>query len=390
MKIAVAKERRVAERRVAATPDTVKKLAELGASVAVEASAGLAAHIPDDAFAAAGAEIVPDQAAVYRDADVILKVQRPMRGKNGQDNEAAHLSQGQILIAMLDPLRNLEAMGDLAAAGITAFALELMPRITRAQSMDVLSSQANLAGYKSVLDACACFDRGMPMMMTAAGTIAPAKVFIMGAGVAGLQAIATARRLGAVVSATDVRPAAKEHVESLGASFVMVEDDESAEAETASGYAKQMSPAYQKKQAELIASTIKNQDIVICTALIPDRQAPTLVDETMVKSMRPGSVIVDLAVESGGNCTLSEPGEVVDVNDVTIIGHLNVPSRLAADATALYAKNIFNFLAPHFDKENGSLVLDYEDETVAGICVCKGGELVHPLLRNHTLSGEGS
>ncbi len=377
MKIAVARERRTHEHRVAATPDTVKKFVGFGASVAVESGAGLGADIADDDYREAGADIVQDTAALYRDADLILKVQGP----DGA-GELDSLAPGQTLIAMLDPLRNRDEMADLARRNVTAFAMEMMPRITRAQSMDVLSSQANLAGYKAVLDACDHFNRALPMMMTAAGTIAPAKVFVMGAGVAGLQAIATARRLGAVVSATDVRPAAKEQVESLGASFVMVEDEESAQAETEGGYAKEMSEEYKRKQAALIADTIAKQDIVICTALIPGRPAPTLVDDDMVHAMRPGSVIVDLAVETGGNCTLSKPGEVVDVNGVNIVGHLNVPSRLAADAAALYAKNILNFLSPHFDAESGELNLDFDDETVSGVCICMDGEVVHPALRD--------
>jgi NAD(P) transhydrogenase subunit alpha len=263
--------------------------------------------------------------------------------------------------------------------------MELMPRITRAQSMDVLSSQANLAGYKAVIDACEEFGRALPMMMTAAGTIAPARVFVMGAGVAGLQAIATARRLGAIVSATDVRPAAKEQVESLGADFVMVEDEESAQAETEGGYAREMSAEYQQKQAELVAETIRRQDIVICTALIPGRPAPTLVDETMVRSMKPGSIVIDLAVENGGNCTLSKSGEIVDVDGVKVVAHLNVPSRLAIDASTLYAKNLLNFVSPFVDKETGEFVVDWEDELVLGTLVTREGRVVHPML-----AGEGS
>ena len=256
-----------------------------------------------------------------------------------------------------------------------------MPRISRAQGMDVLSSQANLAGYKAVLDATEEFDRALPMMMTAAGTIAPAKVFVMGAGVAGLQAIATARRLGAVVSATDVRPVAREQVQSLGANFVMVEDDETAQAETDEGYAKEMSAAYRKKQAALIAETIARQDIIICTALIPGRTAPVLVGEAMVASMKPGSVIVDLAVENGGNCALSEMGRVVEVNGVKIIGHSNFPARLPIDASNLYARNLFNFMSPHIAGENGTLSFDFEDETVSGVCLTQDGAVIHPLLR---------
>ncbi len=380
MKIAVAKECRAHERRVAATPDTVKKFVSLGAEVVVESGAGLSASITDSQYQAVGATIATNAKAAYDGADVILKVQRPLAADEGASDEVALLKSGQILVATLDPLRNKDHVDALAKTGVTAFSMELMPRITRAQSMDVLSSQANLAGYKAVLDATEHYNRAFPMMMTAAGTIAPAKVFVMGAGVAGLQAIATARRLGAVVSATDVRPAAKEQVQSLGGNFVMVEDEESANAETEGGYAKEMSDEYKRKQAELVAETIAKQDIVICTALIPGRPAPTLVNDEMVNSMRPGSVIVDLAVETGGNCTMSKPGEVVDVDGVTIIGHLNMPSRLAADTSSLYAKNLYNFLAPHFDKESGALNLDFEDETVSGVCIAKDGQVVHPLL----------
>jgi len=380
MKISVAKECRAHERRVAATPDTVKKFVGLGADVVVEAGAGLAANIADAAFEEAGATIAPDAPTAYQGADIILKVQRPISADEDGPDEIGLLTGGQILIATMDPLRNKDYVEKLAKSGVMAFSMELMPRITRAQSMDVLSSQANLAGYKSVLDAAEYYDRVMPMMMTAAGTVAPAKTFIMGAGVAGLQAIATARRLGGVVSATDVRPAAKEQVESLGANFVMVESEETADAETAGGYAKEMSDEYKQKQAALVAETIAKQDIVICTALIPGRPAPTLITDEMVKSMKPGSVIVDLAVENGGNCTLSKAGEVVNIDGVTIIGHINVPSRLATDASSLYAKNLLNFLSPHIDKETGTLNLDFEDETVTGVCVAKDGQVVHPML----------
>ncbi len=380
MKIAVLKERRVDERRVAATPETVKKFVGLGVEIMVEAGAGAAAHFPDDEFQAAGAVIAADPAAALSGAGVVLKVRRPIMDDEDGENELAAMSKGQALIAMLNPLIRRADCEAYAQAGVNAYAMELMPRITRAQGMDVLSSQANLAGYKSVLDATEEYGRAMPMMMTAAGTIAPAKVFVMGAGVAGLQAIATARRLGAVVSATDVRPVAKEQVESLGANFVMVEDAESAQAETEAGYAKEMSDEYKKKQAALIAETIAKQDIVICTALIPGRAAPILVDEDMVASMKPGSVIVDLAVENGGNCALSEMGAVRDVNGVKIIGHSNFPARLAVDASNLYARNLFNFLSPHIDGESGSLSFDIEDETVSGVCLTRDGVIVHPML----------
>ncbi|MBT5894525.1 MAG: Re/Si-specific NAD(P)(+) transhydrogenase subunit alpha [Rhodospirillaceae bacterium] len=380
MKIAVLKERRADERRVAATPDTVKKFVGLGVEVTVETGAGDAAHISDDDFVQAGAPIAADAAAALAATDVVLKVRRPiMADENGAD-ELAQMHSGQVLIAMLNPLIRRSDCDAYAAAGVDAYAMELMPRISRAQSMDVLSSQANLAGYKSVLDATEEFGRALPMMMTAAGTIAPAKIFVMGAGVAGLQAIATARRLGAVVSATDVRPVAKEQVESLGASFVMVEDEESAQAETEAGYAREMSEEYKQKQAALIAETIAKQDIVICTALIPGRAAPVLVDEAMVAAMKPGSVIVDLAVENGGNCALSQMGKVIDADGVKIIGHANFPARLAVDASNLYARNLFNFLSPHIDGESGDLSFDFEDETVSGVCLTKGGAVIHPML----------
>ena len=287
------------------------------------------------------------------------------------------MKKGAIVAGMLSPYYNPNLIADLAAAGIISFSMELVPRITRAQSMDVLSSQSNLAGYKSVLDAAEYYGRTFPMMMTAAGTVAPAKVFIMGAGVAGLQAIATARRLGAIVSATDVRPASKEQVQSLGASFVAVEDDEFKQAETAGGYAKQMSPEYQVKQKALIEDTIKKQDIVITTALIPGRAAPRLITAAMVQSMKPGSVIVDLAVETGGNCELSEPGTVVHKHGVTIVGHFNVPSRIAADASALYAKNIFNLINLIIDK-SGQLAINWDDDIIKGIALTRDGHIIHP------------
>ena len=380
MKIAVMKERRADERRVAATPETVKKFVNLCVEVVVEAGAGICAHISDNDFQEAGAAIAADAAATLAGADVILKVRRPIMPDEEGSDELALMRAGQALIAMLNPLIRRADCDAYAAAGIDAYAMEFMPRISRAQGMDVLSSQANLAGYKAVLDATEEFDRALPMMMTAAGTIAPAKVFVMGAGVAGLQAIATARRLGAVVSATDVRPVAREQVQSLGANFVMVEDDETAQAETDEGYAKEMSAAYRKKQAALIAETIARQDIIICTALIPGRTAPVLVGEAMVASMKPGSVIVDLAVENGGNCALSEMGRVVEVNGVKIIGHSNFPARLPIDASNLYARNLFNFMSPHIAGENGTLSFDFEDETVSGVCLTQDGAVIHPLL----------
>jgi NAD(P) transhydrogenase subunit alpha len=376
MKLAVLKERRAGEARVAASPDTVKRLKGLGLTVAVEAGAGEGASLPDQLFADAGATIAPDPAACAADADIVLKVQRPMSAAEGQD-ELAVLKRGAVLVAMLDPYRNREQLNEYAARGLTAFAMELMPRITRAQSMDVLSSQSNLAGYKAVIDAAAEFGRGFPMMMTAAGTVPPARAMIFGVGVAGLQAIATARRLGAIVSATDVRPATKEQVESLGGTFVAVEDDEFKQAQTAGGYAKEMSDAYKQKQAALIADTIKKQDIAICTALIPGRKAPVLITEDMVKTMKPGSVIVDLAVEAGGNCPLSEPGKVVVKHGVKLVGHSNYPSRIAVDASALYARNLLNFLGLIVDKTGGSLTIDPADEIIKGTMLTRDGAIVH-------------
>jgi NAD(P) transhydrogenase subunit alpha len=377
MKIGILKERRAHEKRCAATPETVKKYIGLGAEVVVEAGAGIAASISDAAFEAAGAKIAADAAATVAGADVVLKVQRPMTAAEGAD-ELAQLAKGTTLIAILNPHGAKEQVSAYAAAGIDAMAMELVPRISRAQSMDVLSSQANLAGYKAVIDAAAEFNRAFPMMMTAAGTVAPARVLVMGAGVAGLQAIATARRLGAIVSATDVRPASKEQVKSLGATFVAVEDDEFKQAETTAGYAKPMSEAYQAKQAALIAENIQKQDIVITTALIPGRKAPVLVTEEMVKSMKPGSVIVDLAVEQGGNCPLSELGKVVEKHGVKLVGHANVPSRLSADSTALYAKNLLNFVTLLIDKDSKQLKINWEDEIVKGVALTKGGQVIHP------------
>ena len=376
MKLAIPKERRAHERRVAATPDTVKKFIALGFDVAVEAGAGLASRITDDDYRTAGASIETDLGALLGNADVVLKVQRPLLAGEGDINELALMKRGALLLAMLAPYAEPKALQAYADAGISAIALEFVPRITRAQSMDVLSSQSNLAGYRAVLEAINVYDRAMPMMMTAAGTVAPARVMVLGAGVAGLQAIATARRLGAIVSATDVRPASKEQVESLGGKFVMVESEETKQAETAGGYAKEMSDDYKRRQAELVAETLKKQDIAICTALIPGRKAPTLINDEMVHSMRPGSVIVDLAAEQGGNCTLTKPGEIVEVNGVTIIGLFNIPSRISADASALYAKNLLNYLTPLVaDKQ---LSVNWQDEIVAASTLTRDGAIVHP------------
>jgi len=375
MIVAIPKERRAKETRVAATPETVKKLKGLGLEVAVETGAGGDAHFSDADYLAAGATIAPDAATALKTADIVLKVRGPA------DAEIALLKRDAILVALLAPATEKDTIGKLAQAGIDAFAMEFLPRISRAQAMDVLSSQANLAGYKAVVDAAAQFGRAMPMMMTAAGTIAPARVLVMGAGVAGLQAIATARRLGALVSATDVRPATKEQVESLGATFVAVMDDEFKQAQTAAGYAKEMSKEYQAKQAALIAETIKKQDIVITTALIPGRKAPVLVTEDMVKTMKPGSIIVDLAAEQGGNCPLTKPDEVVEAHGVTLMGYCNLPGRLAVDSSSLYARNLFNFVSLFVDKKTGAAALNWDDEIIKGAGLTRGGAVVHPALK---------
>ncbi|AOF92013.1 Re/Si-specific NAD(P)(+) transhydrogenase subunit alpha [Sinorhizobium sp. RAC02] len=368
--IFVSRESDAAEGRVAGSVETVKKLKGLGLDVLVEAGAGLKSRILDADYEAVGARIVgPDEA---KSADVVLKVRRPTSA------EIATYKSGAIVIATMDPYGNEAAIAEMANAGLSAFAMELMPRITRAQSMDILSSQANLAGYQAVIDAAHEFDRAMPMMMTAAGTVPAAKVFVMGAGVAGLQAIATARRLGAAVSATDVRPAAKEQVASLGAKFIAVEDDEFKAAETAGGYAKEMSKEYQAKQAALVAEHIAKQDMVITTALIPGRPAPRLVTRQMLAAMRNGSVVVDLAVERGGNIEGSEAGKVAEVEGVKVIGYLNVPGRIAASASALYAKNLLTFLETMVDKENKSVSVNVEDELVKATMLTHGGSVVHP------------
>jgi NAD(P) transhydrogenase subunit alpha len=375
MRIAVARELDGAESRVAATPETVKKLKSLGAEVAVARGAGIASGLPDGEFEAAGASVGDD---VTGDADVVLKVRRPA------PNELSGYKKGALVIALMDPYGNEDAIRQIANAGLTAFAMELMPRITRAQSMDVLSSQANLAGYRAVIDAAAEFGRALPMMMTAAGTVPAAKVFIMGAGVAGLQAIATARRLGAIVTATDVRPAAKEQVESLGAKFIAVEDEEFRQAETAGGYAKEMSKDYQEKQRALVADHVRKQDIVITTALIPGRPAPRLISKDMVASMRPGSVIVDLALERGGNVEGARANEVVQAGPARIIGHVNMAGRLAASASTLYAKNLATFLDLLIDKNEKKLAVPWDDEIIKGTLLTRDGAVVHPNFQPKT------
>lgn len=377
MKISVLKERRLHEKRVAITPDTVKKYKKLGYDVQIETGAGVASAILDQDFVDAGATIGQTVELTLQGADIVLKVQRPLVAGDEVD-ETALIPDGATLIGILNPYSSQDQLKTFAGKKVNAMAMELMPRITRAQSMDVLSSQSNLVGYRSVLDAAAHFGRAFPMMMTAAGTVPPARAFVMGAGVAGLQAIATAKRLGAVTSATDVRPVAKEQVESLGGTFVMVENEETKEAQTSGGYAKEMSDEYKKLQATLIADTIKKQDIVICTALIPGRAAPRLITKEMVESMKPGSVVVDLAVEQGGNCELSVAGEVVEHNGVLIVGYLNMPSRIAVDASALYARNVCSYVTLLSKEEGGELAIDWDDEIVQGVTLTRDGNVIHP------------
>jgi NAD(P) transhydrogenase subunit alpha len=370
MKIAIPAESE-SEPRVAATPDTVKKM-KAYADVVVQAGAGVKSGILDADYEAAGATIAPSAADAVSDADIVFKVRRPT------DAEVATYKSGTLVFAIMDPYGNEAALESMAKAGVTGFAMELMPRITRAQVMDVLSSQANLAGYRAVIDASHEFGRAFPMMMTAAGTVPAARVFIMGVGVAGLQAIATARRLGAIVTATDVRPATKEQVESLGAKFLAVEDEEFKNAQTAGGYAKEMSKEYQAKQAALVAEHLKKQDVVITTALIPGRPAPKLVSADMVRTMKPGSVLIDLAVERGGNVEGAEAGRIVETNGVKIVGYNNVAGRLAASASGLYAKNVFAFLDILVDKKEKKLAVNWDDEIVKATALTKDGAVVHP------------
>jgi proton-translocating NAD(P)+ transhydrogenase subunit alpha len=369
MKIAIAKERDAGEPRVAATPDTVKKFKSLGIDVAIEPGAGLKSGLLDSDYEAVGATVSAD---AVKDADIVIKVKRP------DADEVASYKKGALVIAIMDPYNNDAALKALADAGVSAFAMELMPRITRAQVMDVLSSQANLAGYRAVIEGAEAFGRAFPMMMTAAGTVPAAKVFVMGVGVAGLQAIATARRLGAIVTATDVRPAVKEQVESLGAKFIAVEDEEFKQAETAGGYAKEMSKEYQAKQAALTAEHIKKQDVVITTALIPGRPAPKLVSLDMVKSMKPGSVLIDLAVERGGNVEGAKLGEIAEVKGVKIVGFPNLAGKVAASASNLYAKNLQAFIETLYDKESKSLAVKWDDELVKATALTKDGAVIHP------------
>ena len=371
MRLAVLKERRGAETRVAATPDTVKRLVALGLTVAIEAGAGASAAVPDAEFAAAGAELCPDPAAALADAGIVFAVQAPL------PEQLALIPRGALLVCTAGAFADPTLIPALAEAGIDCAAMELLPRITRAQSMDVLSSQANLAGYRAAVESATAFKRGFPMMMTAAGTVPPARVFIIGAGVAGLQAIATARRLGAIVSATDVRPAAKEEIKSLGAVFVGVEDAETAGQTGA--YAREMSDAFRQKQAELMATTIAKNDIVICTALVMGRKAPVIVTQPMVDAMRPGSVIIDLASDAGGNCAATVPGQSITTpNGVTVLGWYNWPGRIPVAASALYARNLFTFLSTFWDKEAKAPKLPEADDIVKGVMLTRGGAVVHP------------
>ena len=387
MKVAIVKERRAHERRVAASPDTVRRMVGMGLEVAAETGAGDAAHFSDAAFAAAGASIAADAETVLAGADIVLKVQRPLTGDDGGIDELKHIRRGAVLIGLLQPAQNSADVEAYARAGILAFAMELLPRVTRAQAMDVLSSQANLAGYKAVIEAAAEFGRAFPMMMTAAGTIKAARVLVMGAGVAGLQAIATARRLGAIVSATDVRAAAKEQVESLGATFLTVDEAAARTAETAGGYAREMGEDYQRHQRERITEALKRTDIVICTALIPGRKAPVLLTSEMVAELAPGSVVVDLAIKAGGNVEGSGPEEVATTpNGVKIIAPVNMPSRVAADASQLYARNLLSFLALLVDQDK-KLKVDTGDEIIKATLLTEDGAVVNPALAPSVAAG---
>lgn len=374
MKIAIPKERRPGEDRVAASPEVVKKLKGLGFDVIVEKGAGLASSITDKDFADAGATIAPTAKDALSAADIVWKIRAPLTAQDGTD-EIALFKEGAILMASLGATTNPALLDALAKRKVDAFAMELMPRISRAQSMDVLSSQSNLAGYRAVIDGAAVFNRAFPMMMTAAGTVPPARVLVFGAGVAGLQAIATAKRMGAVVMATDVRAATKEQVESLGGKFITVDEDAMKDAETQSGYAKEMGEEFRKKQAAAVLKELVRTDIAITTALIPGKPAPVLISQDMVEQMKPGSVIVDLAVEAGGNCPLAKPDQIVDHKGVKIVGYTNMAGRVCADASPLFAKNLLNFMAPHVDKDTKTLKLNFEDETVSATSVTKGGKV---------------
>ena len=379
MRIGVPKEIVPGETRIAASPDSIKKFTALGVEVLVESGAGAGAQMADEVLAEAGARIVVDAQTIYGDSDLVAKVRAPLCDGNAAD-ELSLVNPDAILVGLLAPLQQREQVDRYAAHGVTSFAMELIPRISRAQSMDALSSQSNIAGYKAVIDAADHFGRILPMMMTAAGTVAPARVVVLGAGVAGLQAIATAKRLGALVSAFDVRPAVKEQVESLGAKFISVDAD-AANAETAGGYAREMDDSYKERQSALIHETLAKQDICITTAQIPGKTAPELITEAMVKDMKPGSVIVDLAIETGGNCGLSAHDQVVVRHGVTIVGHANYPARVPVDTSTLYARNLYNFIEPMIDRESSALEIDWEDEVIQGALLTKGGAVVHPALQ---------
>ena len=383
MRIGVPKEIVPGETRIAASPDSIRKFTALGVEVLVESGAGAGAQMSDEVLAEAGAHIVVDAKTVYGDAELVTKVRAPLCDGNAAD-ELSLLNSDAVLVGLLAPLQQREQVDRYASHGVTSFAMELIPRISRAQSMDALSSQSNIAGYKAVIDAADHFGRILPMMMTAAGTVAPARVVVLGAGVAGLQAIATAKRLGGLVSAFDVRPAVKEQVESLGAKFISVDAD-AGDAETAGGYAREMGDLYKARQAALIHETLAKQDICITTAQIPGKPAPELITEAMVKDMRPGSVIVDLAVESGGNCALSAYDQVVVRHGVTIIGHANYPARVPVDTSTLYARNLFNFIKPMVNQESRSLEIDWEDEVIRGALLTRDGAVVNPALEGEEM-----
>ena len=381
MKIGIPKEVLDGETRIAATPDTIKKLCKMGAEVFVQAEAGYGASISDLALEESGAIIVKDAAEVYGTADIILKVQRPIKIESQGIDEISMLRKDLVLIGLLSPYFNKDQVNEYAKRGVTAISMELIPRISRAQSMDALSSQSNIAGYKAVIEAANIFGRIFPMMMTAAGTVAPAKVLVLGAGVAGLQAIATARRLGASVSAFDVRPAAKEQVESLGAKFIEVNSNDKNEAETSGGYAREMSQEYKEQQRTVLHNSLVAQDICITTAQIPGKKAPVLITKEMVQLMKRGSVIADLAIASGGYCELSEAGNIVDIDGVKIIGHKNWPALVPGDTSALYGRNLFNLLSLIVDSESKTLAIDWDDEIIKGALLTRNGSVVNPSLQ---------